>query len=149
MGSGNGLPPAMGTGVDTTTGNGGMMGTRPLLTGGEMDGVGQFTPVYFAYDSAVIRAAELTKLQPVANALKGSGKSLVVQGHCDERGTAEYNRALGERRAQAARTELIKLGVDGAKISTISYGKDRPVEMGHDDTAFSRNRRCEFVIAGH
>jgi peptidoglycan-associated lipoprotein len=147
MGSDGGLPPAVGTGV-STTGNGGVMGTRPLLGGAEMDAAGQFTPVYFAYDSAVIRPGELAKLQAVANAVKGSAKSLVVQGHCDERGTAEYNRALGERRAQAARTELVKLGVDGAKITTISYGKDRPVELGHDDTAFSRNRRCEFVLAG-
>jgi peptidoglycan-associated lipoprotein len=147
VGSGQ-LPPATGGGVDTM--GGGATGERPLLTGNERLGAaGQFAAVYFAYDSAVIRPAELNKLQAVATAIKGSGKSLIVEGHCDERGTAEYNRALGERRAQAARTELIKLGVDGGKITTVSFGKDRPVEMGHDDTALSRNRRCEFVVTGN
>ena len=151
VGSGNGdLPPATGGGINTTE-NGGVagMGTRPLLNGNEVEAVGQFTPVYFAYDSAVVRPAEVAKLQAVANAIKGTGKGIIVEGHCDERGTAEYNRALGERRAQAARTELIKLGVEAGKVTTISYGKDRPAEMSHDDTAWSRNRRCEFVTAGH
>ncbi|MEI6084325.1 MAG: OmpA family protein [Verrucomicrobiota bacterium] len=106
---------------------------------------GEFTPVYFDYDSAKIKPSEFTKLEAVASALKGNSKKLVVEGNTDERGTAEYNRALGEKRALAARQALISLGIDGARISTVSYGKDRPVEMSHDDTAWSRNRRDEFV----
>jgi peptidoglycan-associated lipoprotein len=69
-----------------------------------------------------------------------------VEGHCDERGTAEFNRALGERRALAAREELVKQGADGSRITTISYGSDRPADMGHDEAAWSKNRRCEFVV---
>lgn len=144
--TGSGIPGAtdipVGTGADTGTGG------RPILGPGDEATRGQFTPVYFDYDSARIKPMEIAKLQAVATALKGGTKKLVVEGHCDERGTAEYNRALGERRAQAARTELIRLGVDGARITTISFGKDRPVEMSHDDTAWSRNRRCEFVTSG-
>jgi peptidoglycan-associated lipoprotein len=77
-----------------------------------------------------------------------TGKQLIIEGHCDERGTAEYNRALGERRALAAREELARKGVANGRMSTVSYGKDQPVDPSHDDTAWSRNRRCEFVIAG-
>jgi peptidoglycan-associated lipoprotein len=119
-------------------------GPRPLITG-EMQH-GQFAAVYFDYDSAKIRPSEVSKLEAVAAALKGNSKNLVVEGHTDERGTAEYNRALGERRAQSAREELVRLGVDANRLTTISYGKDRPVEPSHDETAWSKNRRCEFVI---
>jgi peptidoglycan-associated lipoprotein len=85
-------------------------------------------------------------LETVAAYLKANPGKLVVEGHCDERGTAEYNRALGERRAIAARNELVKLGVDTGRVSTISYGKDRPADPGHDETAWGKNRRCEFVV---
>jgi peptidoglycan-associated lipoprotein len=121
------------------------MSDRPLMTDGNTQR-GLFTPVYFDYDSARIKPNEMSKLDAVATAVRGNNKNLVVEGHTDERGTAEYNRALGERRAQAARAELIRLGVDANRITTISYGKERPAEMSHDDTAWSRNRRCEFVI---
>jgi peptidoglycan-associated lipoprotein len=67
-----------------------------------------------------------------------------VEGHCDERGTAEYNRALGERRAGAAREELVRMGVEAERITTISYGKDRPADPGHDEASWAKNRRCEF-----
>jgi peptidoglycan-associated lipoprotein len=69
-----------------------------------------------------------------------------VDGHCDERGTEEYNRALGERRALALREELISLGVDPNRIDTVSYGKDRPAETGHDEAAWRKNRRGEFLL---
>ena len=110
---------------------------------------GQFTPVFFEYDSARIKPTEVSKLQAVATYLKSnSSKNLIIEGHCDERGTAEYNRALGERRAQAAREELVRLGVDAGRLSTVSYGNERPLEASHNETAWSKNRRCEFVIAG-
>ena len=107
---------------------------------------GQFAPVLFDYDSARIRPSEVSKLETVAAYVKSNPGKLVIEGHCDERGTAEYNRALGERRALAAREELVKLGVDSSRMSTISYGKDRPAEMGHDEAAWAKNRRCEFVV---
>lgn len=107
---------------------------------------GQFAPVYFDYDSAKVRPNEVSKIETVAAQLKSGTSKLVVEGHCDERGTAEYNRALGERRAQAVREELVRLGVSADRISTVSYGKERPVDMGHEDTAWSRNRRCEFAV---
>jgi peptidoglycan-associated lipoprotein len=107
---------------------------------------GQFAAVLFDYDSARIRPSEDSKLEAVAAYLKANPGKLVIEGHCDERGTAEYNRALGERRALAARDALVKLGVDASRMSTISYGKDRPVDPGHDETAWAKNRRCEFVV---
>ena len=71
---------------------------------------------------------------------------LLIEGNCDERGTEEYNRALGERRALAAREALAKRGVSPERIRTISYGKDKPTDPGHDDAAWSKNRRADFVL---
>ncbi len=125
------------------------IGERPL-TMGEMDR-SRFAAqtVYFDYDSARLRPGEASKLETVAAYMKShSGVKLVVEGYCDERGTAEYNRALGERRALAAREELVHMGVDAGRISTISYGKENPADPGHDEAAWSRNRRCDFVVAG-
>jgi peptidoglycan-associated lipoprotein len=103
--------------------------------------------VHFAYDSAVVRKAEQSKLQSVAQALAADPSTkLLVEGNCDERGTPEYNRALGERRALAAREALAKLGVDPMRIRTISYGKDKPVDAGHDAAAWTQNRRDDFVL---
>ena len=133
------VPPIAGSDINTT-------GPRPIITGSNDLIHGQYKPVYFDYDSAKIKPSELAKLQPVVDALKSNTKKLLVEGHCDERGTAEYNRALGERRAQSARDELVRLGVDASRISTISYGKERPIEPLHNDDAWSKNRRCEFVI---
>jgi peptidoglycan-associated lipoprotein len=121
------------------------IGERPMVGAGGLQH-GQFAPVLFEYDSARIKPSEESKLEAVASFMKSNPGKLVIEGHCDERGTAEYNRALGERRALAAREELGKLGVDASRISTISYGKDRPVDMGHDEAARAKNRRCEFVV---
>lgn len=127
-------------------GTSGSTGTRSEgYTGTEHS---QFTPVYFDYDSSKIKPSEFSKLEAVAAALKGNSNKLTVEGHTDERGTAEYNRALGERRAQSAKTAITSLGIKADRISTVSYGKDRPAEPSHDDTAWSRNRRCEFVVTG-
>ena len=135
-----GAPPSLPEG-------GGIAGAERPLISGELKH-GEFAPIYFDYDSAKVRPSEASKLETVAAALKGNSKKLVIEGHCDERGTAEYNRALGERRAQAAREELARLGVDADRISTVSYGKDRPADPGHDESAWSKNRRCEFVTVG-
>ncbi len=101
--------------------------------------------VHFKYDSAVVEDSQLANVASVADALKADSKAeLLIEGHCDERGTGEYNRSLGERRALAVRERLAKIGVDSARIRTISYGKDRPVEPGHNETAWAKNRRGQF-----
>jgi peptidoglycan-associated lipoprotein len=79
--------------------------------------------------------------------LKGHpGQALRIEGNCDERGTEEYNRSLGERRALAVREELIRLGIDPTRADTISYGKDRPADPGHDESAWKKNRRDDFIV---
>src|SRR5258707_6544501 len=140
---GEGNVPPIGSGSEVgTSGN----GVRPPgMTGEPVKG--QFAIVYFDYDSARIRPSEDAKLQAVAAYLKSNPGNLVVEGYCDERGTAEFNRALGERRALAAREELVKLGADGSRITTISYGSERPAGMGHDERAWSKNRRLELSAA--
>jgi peptidoglycan-associated lipoprotein len=104
--------------------------------------------VYFAYDRSEVSAAEASKVTRVASAFKSlaPGHDLLVEGHCDERGTEGYNQALGERRALAVRDLLIQAGVDANHVFTKSMGKDQPVQVGHDDTAWSKNRRGEFVL---
>ena len=103
--------------------------------------------IYFAYDSSVIRNTEKPNLASVAQQLSSDPSTkLVVEGNCDERGTEEYNRSLGERRALAAREALAKLGVDPMRIITRSFGKDKPVDPGHDESAWSKNRRDDFVL---
>jgi len=150
---GNGAGGTGGTGVTGESGvppigtdNGLGVGTRPMNLTGDSLTHGQFAPVLFDYDSARIRPSEDSKLQAVAAYVKSNPGKLVIEGHCDERGTAEYNRALGERRALAARDALVKDGIDSSRISTVSYGSERPADPGHDEGAWSKNRRCEFVV---
>jgi len=103
--------------------------------------------IHFAYDSAVIRSSEQANLQAVAQALAAdSNAKLLIEGNCDERGTEEYNRALGERRALAAREALAKLGVDPSRVRTESFGKDNPVDPAHNEAAWAKNRRDDFVL---
>jgi peptidoglycan-associated lipoprotein len=136
-------------------------GTGPVPTGGgplvdnrdEFDGMikdpaalAAYT-VHFKYDSAVVQTKEQANIASVAQALTSSpNDKLLIEGNCDERGTQEYNRALGERRALALREALAKNGIDPARIRTISYGKDKPVDPGHDETAFAKNRRGDFIL---
>ena len=126
----------------------GMGGSRPDMNGAMDRSQFAAQTVYFDYDSAKIKPSEHSKLEAIAVALKGNAKKLVIEGHTDERGTAEYNRALGEKRAQAAREGLVSLGLAADRMTTVSFGKDRPIEPLHNDTAWSKNRRCEFVVAG-
>jgi peptidoglycan-associated lipoprotein len=103
--------------------------------------------VYFDYDSSAIKSGEKSKIETVASFLKGNAAvALKVEGNCDERGTEEYNRALGERRALAIRQYLIQSGTAPERVDTISYGEDKPVDPGHDESAWKKNRRGEFVI---
>jgi peptidoglycan-associated lipoprotein len=103
--------------------------------------------IHFAYDSSVIRKSEQANLQSVAQALAADASAkLLIEGNCDERGTEEYNRSLGERRALAAREALAKLGIDPMRVFTRSYGKDKPADTGHDESAWQKNRRDDFVL---
>ncbi|MGD0252995.1 MAG: OmpA family protein [Verrucomicrobiota bacterium] len=103
--------------------------------------------IHFAYDSSAIRTSEKPNLALVAQALSSDPSAkLLIEGNCDERGTEEYNRSLGERRALAAREALAKLGVDPMRVVTRSFGKDKPVDPGHDESAWSKNRRDDFVL---
>lgn len=103
--------------------------------------------IHFSFDSAAIKSSEKSNLQAVAAKLSADASTkLLIEGNCDERGTDEYNRSLGERRALAAREALAKLGIDPSRIRTISYGKDKPVDPGHDEAAWAKNRRDDFVL---
>jgi peptidoglycan-associated lipoprotein len=104
--------------------------------------------VFFDFDRADVRADERDRLSSDAAKLKElTAARLTVEGHCDERGTAAYNMALGERRAAAVREYLAALGVPTERIQTISYGKERPFAQGHDEEAWQQNRRGHFVVA--
>jgi peptidoglycan-associated lipoprotein len=104
-------------------------------------------PVFFEYDSSEVSDAGRKVLQANAGVLKKYASWVItIEGHCDERGTAEYNLALGERRAVAARTYLISLGVDAGRMRTVSYGSEFPFDPAHAESAWSRNRRAHFVI---
>ena len=113
--------------------------------GARIEGV-SFTPVYFPYDQNTISSTEEAKVSAVAQYLLGHPEAgVVVEGYCDERGTEEYNRALGERRALAASELLIDVyGIEVSRIKTVSYGEERPAVTGTGDAVWSKNRRDEF-----
>ena len=103
--------------------------------------------IYFDFDKSSIKTSEQSKLDEVANYLKSNASAVLkVEGNCDSRGTEEYNRSLGERRALGAREYLSRLGVDPSKIVTITNGSDKPAEQGNNEAAYSKNRRDEFVV---
>jgi peptidoglycan-associated lipoprotein len=104
--------------------------------------------VYFDFDRANVRASDASKVQEVASRFKNEDPStdLLIEGHCDERGTEEYNRSLGERRALALRELLVAAGISADRIHTVSFGKDKPAEDGHNEAAWSKNRRGEFIL---
>jgi peptidoglycan-associated lipoprotein len=103
--------------------------------------------VYFNFDSADLSEASRSALSKDADLLsKQPSVKLRIEGNCDERGADEYNLALGERRAKAARDYLVNLGVQPDRLSVISYGEEKPADPGHDEAAWAKNRRDEFVI---
>jgi peptidoglycan-associated lipoprotein len=107
-----------------------------------------FPIVYFDYNQSVIRSDSKDPLKRAAEALKsGASAQITIEGHCDERGSSEYNLALGERRAQSVRSYLRTLGVDGKKLTAISYGKERPADSGHTEEAWAKNRRAELIVS--
>ena len=104
-------------------------------------------PLFFELDSSDVSSAGQQVLQANAAVMKKyPAWQITIEGHCDERGTAEYNLALGERRALAAKNYLVSLGVPADKVKTVSYGKEFPFDAGHDDGAWQKNRRAHFVI---
>src|SRR5262245_17002718 len=108
---------------------------------------GDFQPVFFDYDAYSLRDDARAALDADAKLLRENATvKIVIEGHCDERGTAEYNQALGERRAQAAKDYLVQAGIEAARLQTISYGKERPFDPGHDEAAWSKNRRAHFAL---
>ncbi|HSI13350.1 MAG TPA: OmpA family protein [Chthoniobacter sp.] len=106
----------------------------------------KFRPVYFGFDSYTIGGGEHAKIQEVAEFLRSAPNTLILAGFTDERGTPDYNRGLGERRAQAVREALIHAGADGSKIQTVSFGAEMPADPGSGDSAWAKNRRAEFGV---
>jgi peptidoglycan-associated lipoprotein len=102
---------------------------------------------YFGYNSAKIRKGDQAALNKNAKWLKANNAAKVtLEGYCDERGTAEYNLALGERRAKSAAKYLVSKGISAKNLKTVSFGKDKPVDPGHNEKAWAKNRRVEFVL---
>ena len=102
--------------------------------------------IYFDFDSSVLRDDARPILQRVADSLQRLRSSLRIEGNCDEAGTVEYNLALGEQRARAAKEYLVRLGVSPEKIATVTYGAQRPKYPGHDETAHAKNRRDDILV---
>ncbi|HEX7860692.1 MAG TPA: OmpA family protein [Verrucomicrobiae bacterium] len=105
--------------------------------------------IYFDFDRSAIRASEQPKIDAVATYVKNNPnvKQIIVEGHCDERGTEEYNRSLGERRANAAREYLLqKHGLSSDKVTTVSFGEDRPASLERTEEGYAKNRRGQFVV---
>lgn len=118
-----------------------------FVTGTARPEILQKDTVYFDFDSATIKKSEDKKLEDVAAYLKShQADGLRVEGNCDERGTEKYNLALGEKRALAVREYLANLGVDSRQVMTVTYGAAKPVAPGHDEAAWSKNRRGDFVV---
>jgi len=106
----------------------------------------RFQPVHFAFDSFAIDAGQEGLLGEVAGFLKNEGKTVIIAGFTDERGTPEYNRGLGERRALAVREYLISHGADAGKIQTVSFGAEMPADAASNESAWAKNRRAEFGV---
>lgn len=103
--------------------------------------------VFYAFDKYNLTDESKRALEENSSELKRASEStIIIEGHCDERGTKSYNLALGEKRAKAARDYLTSLGVSGSRITIISYGKERPFDAGHDEAAWAKNRRAHFIV---
>lgn len=103
--------------------------------------------VYYGYDSYNLTDEARSALKNNADWMKANSSARIqIEGHCDERGTVEYNMALGDRRANAAKSYLVRLGVSASRIETLSYGKERPADLGHNESAWAKNRRAVFVL---
>lgn len=110
-------------------------------------GESRFDRVYFEYDSSHVSEEDQAVVEEVARYLENNpDQGVIIEGHCDERGSREYNMALGERRALAVRAYLVGLGIAPSRIQTKSMGEEDPVAMGHDEESWQQNRRAEFIL---
>jgi len=123
-------------------GSSGRYGDGSGLDGASLQQMLNTKVIYFDFDASTIRSEYFPVLRAHAQKLSDSGRSLTIQGHGDERGTREYNIGLGERRANAVRRYLISQGVSSSQIDTVSYGEERPESYGHNEAAWSQNRRA-------
>ncbi|MET0556131.1 MAG: peptidoglycan-associated lipoprotein Pal [Vicinamibacteria bacterium] len=159
--------PAVATGAESTTGSGtSATGGQPVDDPGirsvdadeaqgtdfavsDPDGQGgPLEDIQFAYDQSDLTDQARATLERNAQWMRSHASAKVrVEGHCDERGTVEYNLALGERRAQATRDYLVSLGVEAGRLSTVSYGKERPIDTSGTDSAHAKNRRAHFAVS--
>ena len=118
----------------------------PPSTTEETETVTSLRDAYFDFDDASLRSDAKSALEGDAKYLEShSGANVVIEGHCDERGSVEYNLALGERRARAAKEFLVSYGIPATRLTTISYGKESPFDTGHDETSWAKNRRAHVV----
>ena len=106
----------------------------------------KFSPVYFGFDSHSVSGGERGKIEQVAEFMRSGGNTIILAGFTDERGTPEYNRGLGERRAQAVREALIRAGGDASRLQTVSFGAEMPADPGSGESAWAKNRRAEFGV---
>lgn len=118
----------------------------PVIMGTPPFDVSMMTDVFFAYDRYNLTKEARDRLESNAKLLKSWKAKIIVEGHCDERGTNEYNLGLGERRANAVKDYLVSLGVPAENIKTISYGEERPFVRGHSEDAWKYNRRSHFAL---
>lgn len=136
-------------GFSSGSGSGGL-GSGSGMSDEEMGGrqVAELETVYFDYDRSLIRDDQKPTLRTNAEAIRNNGgwRTVVIEGHCDERGSEEYNLALGERRANAAKQYLVDSGVSSARLDTVSFGESKPAVQGHDESAWRWNRRAEFRV---
>jgi peptidoglycan-associated lipoprotein len=108
---------------------------------------GPMVPVYFEFDSSSVTGEQVQRIETNADFIKkNSDVKIRIEGNCDPRGTQEYNLALGERRAQAAKTYLVRLGVGADQLTTVSFGEEKLLLFGHDEISWAQNRRDDFVI---
>jgi peptidoglycan-associated lipoprotein len=124
--------------------------TEDPIASADLDAINKnspFQPVFFALDSYEVDGTSQQALTTNATLLKKYPTWVItIEGHCDERGTAEYNLALGEKRALSAKTYLVSLGIPADRLRTVSYGKEFPFDPGHDENAWAKNRRAHFVV---
>lgn len=106
----------------------------------------KFAPVYFAFDGYTVSGSERGKIDQVAEFMRSSNNTVILAGFTDERGTPEYNRGLGERRALAVREAIIAAGGDGSRLQTVSFGAELPADPGSSESAYAKNRRTEFGV---
>jgi peptidoglycan-associated lipoprotein len=122
---------------------------RKKGTAGQTNGkepAGQLQDIYFDFDSYSVRTEDIPVLKGIAAWLAARpAMKLTIEGHCDERGTTDYNLALGQKRAEAAKDYLVRLGVSDKRVKTVSYGKEAPLDPGHSEQAWTKNRRVHFA----